>query len=57
MYGIITKQGQYVEVSATLRGAKAYATRHGYTQVAKQVNNHTVYEVAFKDYRNKWVSC
>ena len=33
MYGINTKTSGVIIVSATLRGAKNYATRHGYDEV------------------------
>ncbi|QPB11951.1 hypothetical protein [Providencia phage PSTCR2] len=56
-YGIINKQGQYIEVSTTIRGAKIHATKNGCTQVAYRHNSgHMVVVVAQKDRNNNWYS-
>lgn len=55
MYGIVTHTGECVPVSNTERGAKSYATRHGYTSVYS-ISNHswTCTELA-KNINGKWV--
>lgn len=33
-YGITTQEGIHIDVSLSIRGAKRYATNHGYSQVS-----------------------
>ncbi|WP_458321551.1 hypothetical protein [Providencia sp. CRPN22473] len=38
LFGVLDSDGCHVDVSKTLRGAKNYATRHGYTIVTSRAN-------------------
>ncbi|QMV29970.1 hypothetical protein JT351_gp64 [Providencia phage vB_PreS-PibeRecoleta] len=38
LFGVLDSDGGHVDVSKTLRGAKNYATRHGYTIVTSRAN-------------------
>ncbi len=40
MYGVLSNTGGYIETSKTERGAKCYATRHGYSRIGKRDTNH-----------------
>ena len=54
IYGIIDSQGAHIDVSKTERGAKCYATRHGYNEVSIRPNcGYVAYTVAVKD-NGKW---
>jgi len=49
IYGIKTRSGEHIDISRTVRGAKNYATRHGYTAVTVRNSNHYyVTELAVK---------
>jgi len=37
VYGVITDTGEMIDTSATLHGAKCFATRNGYTRVGRRV--------------------
>tara|TARA_R110000796_G_scaffold239843_1_gene360646 strand:+ start:361 stop:612 length:252 start_codon:yes stop_codon:yes gene_type:complete len=53
-YGVINNDGIYTDTSMTLRGAKRYATLHGYTRVGLRYDNgYNITEMAIK-YNNKW---
>jgi len=48
-YGIVTSSGEYIDVSKTKRGAKNYATRHGYKNVYIRFNSgYHLEAVAYK---------
>ena len=53
-FGTINKEGTHTDTSKTLKGAKQYATRNGYTKVSKRVG-YNAYVVAEK-VKNKWVT-
>lgn len=38
LFGVLDSDGGHVDVSKTLRGAKNYATRHGYTIVTSRAD-------------------
>jgi hypothetical protein len=52
MYGIVTSNGEHIDISASLHGAKCYATRNDY----KQVSLRTGYNVSIvsEKIENKW---
>lgn len=55
LYGIADNIGAYFDTSKTERGAKNYATRHGYKEVYIRFNcGYNVALVATKQ-GNKWV--
>jgi hypothetical protein len=51
-YGIIDNNGIFHDTSRTLRGAKCYATRHGYKSVGYRFG-YTVIPKSYK-YNGKW---
>jgi len=54
-YGVINKNGEHIDVSMTERGAKMYATRHGYSKVSIRYNNGYVVKIlAIKDNSGRW---
>lgn len=54
IYGIVTKSGEHIDTSGTLRGAKNYATRHGYSIVSRRGDgSYHVQEIAYKA-NGKW---
>jgi hypothetical protein len=56
-YGIVNAEGTHYDVSKTEKGAKNYATRHGYTRVSIRYNGGCHCEViAEKNAKGKWVS-
>lgn len=55
-YGVNTSRDGYIDVSSTERGAKNYATRHGYSAVYIRFNSgYCVSLVATKE-GSKWYS-
>jgi hypothetical protein len=52
IYGIIDNNGIFHDTSRTLRGAKCYATRHGYKSVGYRFG-YTVIPKSYK-YNGKW---
>ena len=51
-YGILNADNCHVDVSQTERGAKNYATRHGFTAVSRRFNNG--YQVELVSNRDKY---
>lgn len=49
----LDKNGTHIDTSKTLRGAKNYATRNGYTIVSKQTGYNAF--VVAKKINNKWI--
>lgn len=57
VYGIKTQTGQHIDVSLSEKGAKQYATRHGYIVVTRRDAMHYyVTEIAKKNESGGWVS-
>lgn len=55
-YGVVGSNSGYVDTSSTLKGAKQYATRNGYTSVYCRPNNgYHVYPVA-RRINGKWIN-
>lgn len=55
-YGIETLSFGYIDISNSLRGAKNFATRHGYTSVFIRYNNGYVINKVAEKVNNKWVN-
>lgn len=54
-YGVTNNEGGYADVSSTERGAKNYATRHGYTEVYIRFNSGYHIDLVATKTGNKWV--
>jgi len=55
-FGIIDSNGAHIDVSKTERGAKTYATKHGYSIVTIRYNCGYVAERIAEKINNKWVT-
>lgn len=55
-YGILNKDNCHVDVSKTSRGAKSYATRHGYNAVSIRYNGGYNAIVVAKKVNGKWIN-
>lgn len=54
-YGIVNTDGVHIDVSISEKGAKQYATRHGYNKVSIRYNcGYDVDVIAIKT-KGKWV--
>lgn len=54
-YGVVNNNGEHIDVSMTEKGAKIYATRHGYSKVSIRYNNgYTVEIISIKGDNAKW---
>lgn len=55
-YGVLNANGEHIDVSKSEKGAKQYATRHGYTKVSIRYNSgYVVALIAFKNKNGKWI--
>lgn len=55
VYGVVGKDGIHHDVSRTERGAKQYATKHGYTQVSVRFNGGYNVAVVAEKISGKWM--
>ena len=56
-YGIVYGPDNiHTDVSRTLKGAKQYATRHGYNKVSIRYNSGYVCSVLATKINNKWIN-
>jgi len=55
-YGVLDSNGCHIDVSLTEKGAKNYATRHGYTKVSIRYNSGYTVQVVAEKVNNKWVA-
>lgn len=53
-YGILNKDDCHIDVSKTERGAKNYATRHGYNTVTIRYNCSYHVNIISKKINGKW---
>jgi len=53
-YGVANHKGEYTDVSITERGAKNYATRHGYNEVYIRFNSGYHIDLVATKTNNKW---
>ena len=56
VYGILDSNNCHIDVSLTERGAKNYATRHGYSKVSIRFNGGYHAEVVAVKNNGKWVN-
>ena len=55
-YGVNTLRYGYVDVAPTERGAKNYATRHGYSEVYVRFNNGYIVSLVATKEGGRWYS-
>jgi hypothetical protein len=55
-FGVASINDSYTDVSSTERGAKNYATRHGYKEVYIRHNNGYYVELVSTKINNIWVN-
>ncbi len=56
IYGVVNTEGIHIDVSKSERGAKQYATRHGYKRVSIRYNSgYTAVTIAVKNDKNRWM--
>jgi hypothetical protein len=55
-YGIIDSNDCHIDVSLSEKGAKNYATRHGYNKVSIRYNGGYIVKVLAYKVQSKWVS-
>jgi len=56
IYGILNDDNCHIDVSNTERGAKNYATRHGYTAVSRRFNCGYSVELVANHVDDAWVA-
>lgn len=57
MYGVVNSEGIHTDVSKTEKGAKNYATRHGYNKVSIRYNSgYHIDIIAIKTNKGRWLS-
>lgn len=57
IYGVLDSNDCHIDVSRSERGAKSYATRHGYRKVSIRYNyGYNVSVVAIKNDKGRWKS-
>jgi len=56
VYGVINSENCHIDVSNTERGAKNYATRHGYKAVSMRYNGGYTVELVAKRVADAWVT-
>lgn len=55
IYGVVDSNGTHTDVSTSERGAKQYATRHGYTKVSVRFSmGYNAAVVAEKKLNGRW---
>ncbi len=54
MYGVIMSNGTHCDTSTTEKGAKNYATRHGYKEVSRRLNCGYSVEIVAHRAGSKW---
>ena len=55
VYGVVCSSGIHTDVSLTEKGAKNYATRHGYDKVSIRYNSGYTVQVIAEKINNKWI--
>lgn len=56
VYGVCNKELVHYDVSNTERGAKQYATRHGYDIVSVRFNSGYIVDIIARKVNGKWVN-
>lgn len=54
IYGIIDSNGTHVDTSKTEKGAKIYATKHGYTQISVRYNCGYIAQIVAEKQGKNW---
>lgn len=55
-YGVVNTNGDHIDVSKSEKGAKQYATRHGYNKVSIRYNcGCIVVIISEKSTNGKWI--
>lgn len=55
-YGVLNNEGVHTDVSKSEKGAKQYATRHGYNKVSMRYNGgYTVVMIAHRNSKGRWI--
>ena len=55
-FGVINHEGVHIDVSESLKGAKNYATRNGYTKVSIRYNMGYISSIVAEKISGKWVN-
>jgi len=55
-YGIVNSEGMHIDVSKSEKGAKQYATIHGYTQVSVRYNCGYQVDIIAVKVNKKWIN-
>ena len=55
VYGVTDSSGIHTDTSKTLKGAKRYATNHGYTKVSVRYNCGYIVEIVAEKIKGKWL--
>lgn len=55
IYGVL-ENGTHIDISKTERGAKQYATKHGYNEVSIRYSGGYMVRIIAEKINNKWVS-
>ena len=56
IYGVIDSNGIHTDVSNTEKGAKNYATKHGYNKVSIRFNCGYNVAIIAEKVNNKWIN-
>jgi hypothetical protein len=54
-YGVLNSNNEHIDVSKSEKGAKQYATRHGYTKVSIRYNSGYDVDIVAVKINNKWI--
>ncbi len=54
-YGVLNSNNEHIDVSKSEKGAKQYATRHGYTKVSIRYNSGYDVDIVAVKINKKWV--
>lgn len=56
-YGVLNAEGIHIDVSKSEKGAKQYATKHGYNKVSIRYNSgYVVAMIAHRNSKGKWIN-
>lgn len=54
-YGVLNSNNEHIDVSKSEKGAKQYATRHGYTKVSIRHNSGYDVDIVAVKINKKWI--
>ncbi len=56
IYGVVNTEGIHTDVSKSEKGAKQYATRHGYDKVSIRFHSgYTIVIISVKNNKGRWM--